>query len=319
VTEDGLGQRARYLRAVTPDGRIAGVLPLFDVRTLSGRVLVSVPLRDKGGPLAVHPDIAEQLARAAADLARQLGVRHVVIKGPAEHLTKSFDAAGYSEEKHWVTTVVPVDMGEERLWNEVFRSPTRRAVNKARNSGMVARWTTDATDLGRFYEVFLKTRRALGVPPYPRRFFDAMWRHLAPRGWLRLLLVEKDGTTQGALLVFPYKREVVSAYMGSDPASKDARVNDLLFWEAIRWSAAEGFASYYFGADSPHQEGLLQYKRKWGGQQFVLANYHYTSNGAPHVSTDSSSPQYARVRRVIAALPEPVFRAFGAVMTPRLW
>lgn len=319
VTAEGLRQRARYLRAVTPDGGIVGVLPLFEVRTLGGRVLVSVPLRDKGGPLAAHADVAQQLARGAADLARQLRIRHVVIKGPADSLTPSFDAAGYAEEKHWVTTVVPVDMGEERLWTDVFRSPTRRAVNKARNAGMLARWSTDAADLGRFYDVFLKTRRALGVPPYPRRFFDAMWRHLVPRGWLRLLLVEKDGATQGALLVFPFKREVVSAYMGSDPASKDARVNDLLFWEAIRWSAAEGFASYYFGADSPHQEGLLQYKRKWGGQQFVLPNYHYTTNGAEHVSTDSSSPAYARVRRVIAALPEPVFRAFGAVMTPRLW
>jgi CelD/BcsL family acetyltransferase involved in cellulose biosynthesis len=319
VTETGLGHRSRYLRAVNPTGDLVGVLPLFEVNALGGRALVSVPLRDKGGPLVHHPTIAHKLAEASVALARSIRAKSVAIKFPPEGLESALSSAGFSEHRHWVTTVVPVAMGEEKLWNEVFRSPTRRAVNKARNSGLVPRWTTDDADLERFYEVFLMTRKALGVPAYPLSFFRAIWRHLLPSGRVRLLLVEREASIIGALLVFPYKREVVSAYMGSDPDLKDARVNDLLFWEAIRWSSEAGFESFYFGADSPLQEGLLAYKRKWGGRQFAIPHYHYTSNGAPHRSADSSSPEYARTRRLIAQLPLPIFRAFGAFAARRLW
>lgn len=319
VTEEGLGHRSKYLRALDHTGNVVGVLPLFEVRALDGRSLVSVPLRDKGGPLVRHPDVAQKLAVASVDLACRTRVKRVAIKFPPAGQESAFAAAGFSEEKHWVTTVVPVAMGEDKLWNDVFRSPTRRAVNKARNSGLAPRWSTDEADLARFYHVFLMTRRKLGVPAYPMAFFQAIWLHLLPAGRARLLLVEREGSTQGALLVFPYKREVVSAYMGSNPESKDARVNDLLFWEAIRWSAEAGFASFYFGADSPLQEGLLAYKRKWGGEQFTIPNYFYSPNGAIHQSADSSSPQYAMTRKAISLLPLPLFRAFSSWATRRLW
>ncbi|MEW5915005.1 MAG: GNAT family N-acetyltransferase [Gemmatimonadota bacterium] len=319
ISEESLGHKGVHLRALNAGGDIVGVLPLFQVDALGGRVLVSVPLRDKGGPLAINPDVAQQLITAAADLTRTRRAKRAAIKFPVAGLESAFAAAGFTEEKHWVTTVVPVAMGEEKLWNEVFRSPTRRAVNKARNSGLVPRWSDREADLDRFYDVFLMTRRKLGVPAYPRSFFRAIWRHLSPRGLVRLLLVERDGVTHGALLVFPYKREVVSAYMGSNPESKDARINDLLFWEAIRWSAESGFESYYFGADSPLQEGLLAYKRKWGGDQFTIPNYFYSPNGSVHQTADSSSQKYAMTRKAISLAPVPIYRAFSAWATRKLW
>jgi lipid II:glycine glycyltransferase (peptidoglycan interpeptide bridge formation enzyme) len=319
ITEESLGHKGVHLRAINATGEVVGALPLFQVDALGGRVLVSVPLRDKGGPIALNESIAQQLIVAAADLTRQRRAKSVAIKFPVPGLEEAFASSGFTEEKHWVTTVVPVAMGEEKLWNEVFRSPTRRAVNKARNSGFTVRWSAQEADLDRFYKVFLMTRRKLGVPAYPRSFFRAMWRHLSPAGRVRLLLVEREGVTHGALLVFAYKREVVSAYMGSNPESKDARINDLLFWEAIRWSAENGFDTYYFGADSPLQEGLLAYKRKWGGEQFTIPNYFYSPNGAVHQTADSSSQKYATTRKAISLVPVPIYRAFSAWATRRLW
>lgn len=317
ATVESLGHRAMYLRAMA-SGSVVGVLPLFEVRAIGGKALVSVPLRDKGGPLVHDPAVAHQLALAAADLARQAKAK-VALKFPPAGLDEAITSAGYSVEKHWITTVVPVAMGEDSLWNDVFKSPTRRAVNKARNSGMVPRWSSDEGDLAWFYRVFLMTRKKLGVPAYPFSFFHALWRHLLPHGRVRLLLVEREGVAQGALLVLPYKREVVSAYMGSNPDAKDARVNDLLFWEAIRWSAVSGFQSFYFGADSPLQEGLLAYKRKWGGEQFTIPNYFFSPSGEAHESADSSSPRYARTRKAISMLPLPLFKIFSNWAARRLW
>ena len=319
VTEEGLGHRSTYLRALNSAGEIVGVLPLFTVRAIDGRSLVSVPLRDKGGPLVTSSEVAYSLAAAAGQLARTIGAKRVALKYPPDGHEAALTSAGFAEERHWVTTVVPVAMGEKKLWNDVFRSPTRRAVNKARNSGLVPRWSTDENDLQAFYRAFLMTRKKLGVPAYPYAFFRAAWRYLFAKGQLRLLLVEKDGVAQGALLVMPYKREVVSAYMGSNPDAKDARVNDLLFWEAIRWSSEAGYESFYFGADSPLQEGLLAYKRKWGGEQFAIPNYFYSTNGVVQRSADSSSPRYALTRKAISLMPTPIFRAFSSWAARKLW
>ena len=63
AVERGCGQRARYLVASYPDGDIAGVLPLTEMRSpLFGRALVSTGFGVDGGILG---DGVEALAGAA--------------------------------------------------------------------------------------------------------------------------------------------------------------------------------------------------------------------------------------------------------------
>jgi CelD/BcsL family acetyltransferase involved in cellulose biosynthesis len=251
-------------------------------------------------------------------MAAELGIDQIQIKHPVADSQLVFRELGFQEQKHWVATRVGLTAGAEKIWHDILRSPTRRAVKKANNSGLVARWTEREEDLDKFYGMFLKARRQLGIPAYSRRFFRAIYRRMVPQGLARMLLVEEGKRVVAALIVFPWKKEVISAYMGYDAQLSELRPNDLLFWEAIRWSAEAGFQSFYFGADSPLQEGLLGYKRKWGGEQSVIPYYSFSLRGKETSSLDSSHPKFAFYRRVFSLMPNHLFRWTGAAVTRRL-
>jgi len=317
VTEESFGHR-NFLLAAHSNDKIVGILPLYLVNGISAAELVSVPLRDRGGPLFDEYQTCELLVRKAIELSQKTGAKRLRFKFPSQDSSKLLKSMGFQEEHYWMTTVVPLVEDPEQIWNSVLRSPTRRAVKKARNAGLQVRWTVDPHDIARFYQVFLKTRKQLGIPPYPERLFRSIHERLVTQGLAKLLLVEKDHRPVAGLFIFTYKDEVTSAYMGSDPRLAEMRPNDLLFWEAIRWSAEAGYKRFYFGADSPHQEGLLTFKRKWGGEQFVIPNFQYSVNGSAMKELDSCDPGVAIYRQLLSLAPMPLFRLAGELLTRRL-
>jgi hypothetical protein len=94
--------------------------------------------------------------------------------------------------------------------------------------------------------------------------------------------------------------------------------SESMFWHTIEWAAGHAFKVYDFGADSPLQEGLLRFKRKWGGVPTPLVSYFHAAHSAKIPSADSSDPKYGYLRRTWAQFPLPVSRALGAWVTRQL-
>jgi len=318
VMQRALGHKPYYLRTRNESGGISGIFPIFLIHGIFGKHLVSVPLRDRGGPLCDHPQAGRLLIERALEIKKETGAQTLMIKFPAAHCGAWLKELGAVEQRHWVTTSVPLEQGPEGIWNDVLRSPTRRAVKKAASSGLQVSWSQQESDLKDFYRLFLMTRRQLGIPPYTWKFFQAMYGGLVPRGLQRLLLVKKDGRSVAGLIVFLSGKEVISAYMGYDVNITEMRPNDILFWEAIRWSAEAGYRSFYFGADSPHQTGLLAFKQKWGGVTKVISNYLFSDPGRPLPVMDGNDPRFSLHRRIVSHLPIPVLRLAGSWLTKQM-
>lgn len=312
-----LHHRPFYLIAKEGRGQVQGVLPLLYISGIRGRRLVSVPLRDRGGPLSQSAFATKELLEAAASLAREKRCRYAIIK-TAESLLPVFEPLGFVQKTHYLTTVVPLDSEVKKMWSRLDSGSVRWAVRKAEKSGMSMVWGEGLADVLSFYRVFLRTRRKLGVPPYSASLFKTIWDKLTQSGKARFLLAKHHNRVIGGLVLFPFNDRVIEAYAASDERYLNLSTNDLMVWRAIEWAAKEGYRYFDFGASSPHQRGLRCFKLKWGGYEVALPYYLYLNRSGAAPILDSNASNYQAFRSLWRNVPAPLARAIGPCVTRQL-
>lgn len=309
---DGFGYRGWLLSARATDGTIRGALPLYLVRGLAGRRLVAVPFRDRGGPLFDDAAVLDALLAHAHVLAREH--RAALVLKSLMPLPEVEGLKPFVRVDHWTNSRMMVSgFDRKALWERVG-GKNRNMVRQAEQVGLQAVMATAEDDCAaRWHGLHRETQHRLGIPAFPLAFFSAMLDALRPTGSIELLEVRKDGLPIAATLLLVHGDTCVYGYSASSPQGQRARANDLMLFEALAHAAQRGLAWFDFGSDSPAQESLLFFKRKWGAEQRRIPMY---ASGDAAVS-DSSDARYALARGVFRALPEPITSWIGARVVKR--
>jgi hypothetical protein len=165
---------------------------------------------------------------------------------------------------------LPSDPARIRFGDSRNHGRIRWALNKAEKLGVVVRPAESEHDLARWYRIYLNTMRWHTVPPRPYRLFQAMWELLRPSGSMRLLLAEQHIEGQVRLLAgsvfLMLGKTVFYAFNGCWRWAMPLRANDAIQWQAIHDAAAAGYGHYDLGEVAEHQDGLHEFKSKWGAQ-----------------------------------------------------
>ncbi len=209
-----------------PGGTIIAGTPVLEVqRPFGGRRWSSLPFTDVCRPLVESSDETRFLA--ALDRARiEAGVRAFELDGPLG----GFAAV---EAGRRVAHVLALDT-DPAVVESRYRSSVRRNVRTARESGLVVRVGRDEPDLTEvFYRLQVLTRRRLGLPPQPRRYFSLLWRRIVETGLGSLVLVDANGSAVAGAVFLQWNGTVIYKYGASDPDAWHLRPNNLLFAEAI--------------------------------------------------------------------------------------
>jgi Acetyltransferase (GNAT) domain len=272
------GHRPQYLLAER-GGRVVGLLPLFLVRFPGlGAKLISLPYDiGSGGPLASDPEAAAALARAAVSLARERRVNYLELRlgGPAAAL----EGLGLVRSEPVVISDMDLTEGE-KVWSRVS-TDNRQSIRKARKRGVVIREASSLADCDAFYEVYLRAFRAFGTPPYGPTYFPTVWEQLASIRGVRLLLAEVEGRTVGGLVLYCLGRNFVSKFAACLADAVPLRAYAALYGAAIDLALAEGATRLSWGTSATQQEGLIDFKRRWGASGRPAALYAHAVRRAP--------------------------------------
>lgn len=285
-------------------GRVAAGVPVVRVRRFSGPALVSLPFTDRCAPLARD---AESLASLAAGLVgwSRRHDRPVEVRGAVPAAT------GWTQVVAGVEHVLDLRAGAESLRGR-FSATHRRWLRQAERSGLRVRIGRSADEMEAFYGLHLLTRRRQGVPVQPRRFFDAIWRHLvAPGHGAVLLALTPAGRAVAGMVVLTSNGTSIVKFQASDATSWELRPNHLCCWTAIRWAADAGHQRLEFGRTETRHAGLQQWKAGWGGEAVPLI-YSMTGEGRPDLG--GSGVLHSALGHVIRRSPALVCRALGAVL-----
>jgi CelD/BcsL family acetyltransferase involved in cellulose biosynthesis len=207
--------------------------------------------------------------------------------------------------------VLPLTSDVDGVFSTFSRSQVQRNIKKSRRSHLILRRARSRSEIvDGYYNLHLRTRRRLGVPTQPRRFFDHLWTSvLEPGLGFVLFAVDGDDPVAGAVFLTGGST-VVYKYGASEPSSWSLRPNHLIFSSAIRWSCERGFRNFDFGRTDLADEGLRAFKAGWGTTEEQLV---YTRFGPCVRSPSTEHVLMSAARAVIRRSPPALSRLAGGL------
>ena len=175
VLQRAYGFRPLYF-TIFEGGLLSACLPVMEIDSfLTGRRGVSLPFSDYCEPLASSPEEFQELFTEATEYGKQHGWKSLELRGGGSFLDSHPSSSTY------LLHTLDLTAGEKAVYAGI-RESTRRAVKKARATGVRSR---DTDQRGRTEEVLPLnqiTRREHGLPPQPYRFFEEVHRHVISKG-----------------------------------------------------------------------------------------------------------------------------------------
>jgi CelD/BcsL family acetyltransferase involved in cellulose biosynthesis len=282
------------------EGHIVEGLPVVEVANpFSRRRWVSLPFTDYCRPLTLGQELRMDFAHDLDVARRAAAVARVEVRAPVV-------GDGVHLQERALRHVLPLAVDDEEAMRAVHPH-MRRNVGKAIREGVDVRHAeaeSDVVDI--FYGLHLRTRRRLGVPVQPRRYFQLLWRQFLEPGRGRLFLAYRGSHPIGGAIILAWNGSAIYKYGAWDERARRLRPNNLLFWRAIQWSIQNGATTLDLGRTDIDQPGLRLFKNRWGAREDTLT---YSTIGSASAAPTRSSPRL--VSYAIRHSPEPVCRALG--------
>lgn len=304
AVEHATGHRAAGLMSERL-GVISGWLPLTELRSLLfGSALISSGFGVGGGILADSDEAAEALGQAAARHAESYGFANAELRG-------GFVPAGWQEVtgKHCgFERALAADDEAELL---AIPRKSRAEVRKGLKNGLEVRIGRDRSDRAAHYAVYAESVRNLGTPVFPKRLFDAMLA-VFPKS-SDILTVLKDGKPMSSVLSFYHEGAVLPFWGGGTFAARNARANELMYYELMLHARRQGMQRFDFGR-SKTGSGPYKFKKNWGFEPQPLSYATLTAPGEQARDVDPTSASYARKIALWKRLPLPIANRIGPLI-----
>jgi CelD/BcsL family acetyltransferase involved in cellulose biosynthesis len=258
------GFRAFAVATSEATGQIRAGLPMIEVRHFRCEPKwVSLPFTDYCPPLVPAPQEESGLFYALQRASKAAGIRRVEVRAPLE---------GASSDRRAALRHV-IALGDDPA--EVyagFRPSVQRKIRQAGRKGVTIRRGERSEDLvDTFYRLHLRTRRRVGVPVQPHRFFRMLWQSVIRTGLGSVLIAEVSAQPVAAEVFLSWNGTTISKFSASDERAWSLRANNLITWHLIKTACEQGSRSFDFGRTDAGNEGLRVFKQSWGAVEEPLA------------------------------------------------
>ena len=262
-------QHRNYSLYAERSQEIVGVLPLFHVQSpLFGAMLISTPNAVYGGVVADDAEAQQALLKRAQELGEELQVDFLELRNPPaaqSPVTTHTDPRFQLQDQLYVSFDCPITTDEEVLL-KTFPRDTRRMIRQGPKHNLTAA-SAGAEVLDQFYKVYATSLRNLGTPVFPKRLFAEFLREFPNDS--DILVIRQGEKFAGAVLSFYFRETVLPYYAGAYAEFYRTGINNFMYGELMRQSAARGFTRFDFGR-SKRGTGAYEFKRGWGMQEHVL-------------------------------------------------
>jgi FemAB-related protein (PEP-CTERM system-associated) len=302
--EKTFGYKSEYLFANNESEDIIGFLPLFYIKSkLTGNKLCSVPFSHICDPIGTK-DASRYLLEEAINLFQKSNLNFLEIRG-------TINDERFMNLNSFSTYILELSPKPDDVWSKLNKGSVRWAIKKARNAGVTVETTRDIGDLKEFYEINALTKKDLGVPCHPWKFFKNMFDILGTRA--SLYTAKFNGEIIGGGIMIDFKDRVLYGYGASNPNYLNLHPYNSFIWKSIEDSCVKGYNIYDFGRTSYSNTGLIDFKRRWGTVETKLY-YNYYPMKSNLLSENRESTKYKLASRVIEKMPLLMYKQFSDVV-----
>jgi len=205
-----------------------------------------------------------------------------------------------------------VEMGRplEKLHQALDRD-VRRNMRHATEAGVTVEWGDSVQYLRRFYRLHLDTRRRLGVPPRPFRYFKLLHQIFSPTGALSVWIAHlRDSDLAG--LVMLQDGDALYAKMNARSLDCPNGANHLMFVSAMDEFAGR-VRRWDLGRVDVRNRGLQDFKKRLGAASTPLP-YAYFPRAPRNISSEVLSGPAQILSHAWRRLPLWTTRVLGTVV-----
>ncbi len=284
-------------------GEIEAGLPVLAVGARRRR-WVSLPFTDYCPVLGDGGVGGASLLRAADAARRAAGATSLELRSVAG-LEASAPPVGF---RH----ILELSADPDVVYARFHPSQVKRALQRVERDGaLTLRAAERREDLTRvFYALHLATRRRLGSPVQPRRFFELLWDRIVEPGLGNVLLAYAGSRPVAAGVFLTSGDSLLYKYAASDRTAWSLRPNHLIIWKAIRDACAAGVRTLDFGRTELGHQGLRNFKASWGAREQPLVYVRLEDDGIAGAPLPSRTASAAVIRHA----PDVVCRLIGELL-----
>jgi lipid II:glycine glycyltransferase (peptidoglycan interpeptide bridge formation enzyme) len=202
--------------------------------------------------------------------------------------------------------VLSLDREPDELLAALHKTRAQQ-IRRAEREGIVVERGCFRADLSEvFYRLHVATRRRLGVPVQPRRFFMLLWERMLEPGRGFVLTARRGKTAIASAVFLSLGGRVTYKFSASDRSPFGAP--DAILWTAILQSSRDGARVLDFGRTATGNVGLRQFKLWWGTREEPLTYTVFAS----HAPTAAKGRAAAALAPMIRRAPPWVAQGLGA-------
>ncbi len=302
VLTGAYGLRARIAALTDTEGSLLAILPMIRRKLPWRASWTSLPFTDTFEPVAVDSGRREELL---VEMARHAGAEPVLVH-------TQIDLPGWSSRPVGTMQVIDVSGGAAGVLAQA-ESHHRRSVERSRRAeaGLSARPIVSRDEfLGANLALTASSRRRLGVPTQPSRYWSRVWELHERDEAMTIGVYLGDALVANGVFVIAGTHAVYK-YGASEEANRHLRTNFLMFATAFDLLAARGVRSLDFGLSALENTGLRKFKSRWGGEELTVC----FSATDPRMLPDKLEPG-PLLTKTIQRTPVCVGRTVGSVAYP---
>jgi len=249
-------------------GRIEAGLPIYFVKSrLTGKRIVSAPFALYCDPLTSSKENGLQLLKFLQRIYMGRNFHYFEIRFSVWSNLLTTNATNYVSNN--VMHVLSLNRQPEDL-RKIFKQDTKQSIAKGEKYNLLMKIGDKRDDLNLFYKILLMSRKHLGLPPIPFRFFNYLWDVFKSKNQLELVFAFYKGKAMASKLFLKYKDTFFSEYSGDLTTYRKLCANHFLEWESIKLARSQNYKYYNFGRTASNNKGLLFYKSRWGTEEKPL-------------------------------------------------
>lgn len=301
ILEETFNYKAHYLFAEDDSGKMVGLLPLFHVKSkLTGNRLCSVPFSHVCGPIGDESAV-NFLIGEGVNLYEDLNVNNLEIRDPV-----GFE--GFQRQNSFCMHVLELSPKIEEVWKKLDKGSVRWAIKKSQKNGVSVDTTKDIGDLKEFYELNCITKKEIGVPCHPWKFFKNLFRLLCDHISIHVARCN-DEIIGGGIMEY-FKDGVLYGYGAANPDYLKLQPYNAFIWKAIEDACLNGYKQYDFGRTSYDNVGLINFKKRWGAVEKKLYYSYYPKN-PESLTGNRDNLKYKFGTKMIGGMPMSVYKKFS--------
>jgi lipid II:glycine glycyltransferase (peptidoglycan interpeptide bridge formation enzyme) len=294
-----------YYFTIEKEGMLLAVVPLMIVNSyFTGKRAVSLPFSDYCEPLISDNINFNMVFDEINRFNRKNSLKYLEIRG-GKIFFPDVKESTFSYKHN-----LDLSIGEENLFKNLS-SNTKRNIKKAIREDVTVDLSSSRSALEEFYQMNCATRKKHGLPPQPKKFFNNLFTYIISEEKGFIAIGKQNNLTVAGAIYLLIGKKVVYKFGASYMKYQNLRANNLVMWDAIKYSSNEGFESFCFGITEPGNEGLRKFKLGWGTKEDVSNTYKYDLVKNNFIPKDTKISGFHN--KIFSNTPLPLLKIFSSI------